>query len=153
MAERDGDAAYFGALHEKGEVPHCGLCDPATRHIEREDGRIIRCPQCWPPYADKAHAPGPHDLLPQHWRCGGCHRLIYVNERGVPCDRHRTVEGWHRDSDAAQSGIEPLMDNPTTETGAKSARTLLAHRPRPEAEPATDQDPPEVPDDDWEPPF
>jgi hypothetical protein len=144
MADRDGDSAFFGDLHRKEEVPHCGLCDPHTRHIERDDGRIARCPRCWPPHADKPKAPGPHDLLPQHWRCGGCHALIYITERGVPCSKHRTVEGWQRDYDAAAAGVEPLLPNPVTETGAKDARTQLATRPRPEPEPA---DPPEAEED------
>jgi hypothetical protein len=139
----NGDRPFWSGV-EKQELPHCGACDPVTRHIERDDGRIARCPDCHP-LQDA--------LLPQHWRCPICRALIYRDQRGMPCDKHRTVIGWRHAYDAAQSGADTLMPNATTETGAKSARTLLAHRPRPEAEPATDQDPPEVPDDDWEPPF
>jgi hypothetical protein len=171
-ADRDGDGAFWSKV-QKQELPHCGLCDPATRQVELDDGRIARCPRCHP-LQDA--------LMPQTWRCGACHALIYRDQRGLPCSKHRTVAGWHREFDQAQAGRQdPLMPDPGTETGAKAARTQLAARPRPAA-PAADpmaglwgealaraqvaearaarerELPPDAPedtdaDDDYEPPF
>ena len=120
MAERDGDGAFWSNV-QKEDLPHCGLCDPATRHVERDDGRTARCSRCHP-LQDK--------LLPQTWRCPACHALIYRTERGLPCDKHRTVTGWRRDYDEAAAGQAALMANPAAEAGAKDARTQLAARPR-----------------------
>jgi len=120
MAERDGDTAYWQKV-QKEELPHCGLCDPVTRHVERGDGRVELCSRCHP-LQDA--------LLPQTWRCPACHALIYRTERGLPCDKHRTIIGWRAAYDAARSGAEPLLPNPVTEAGATTARGLLAGRPR-----------------------
>jgi hypothetical protein len=129
-ADPNGDAAFWSKV-QKEELPHCGLCDPETRQVDLDDGRIGRCPRCHP-LQDA--------LLPQAWRCPACHALVYRDQRGLPCDRHRTIAGWHREYDQGQAGAEPLLPSPATEAGAKAARTQLADRPRP-ARPA----PPEAP--------
>jgi hypothetical protein len=126
MADRDGDTAFWSKV-QKEDLPHCGLCDPVSRHIELDDGRIARCPRCHPLQTE---------LLPQTWRCPVCHALIYRDQRGLPCSVHRTVTGWQRAYDAAQVTL-PLV-NPVTEAGAKIAREALASRPRPEPRPSAE---------------
>jgi hypothetical protein len=141
VAKRDGDDAFWSKV-QKEELPHCGQCDPATRQIERADGRISRCPRCHPLQ---------DGLLPQTWRCPACRALIYRDQRGLPCDQHRTVTGWRADYDEARSGQEALLPNPTTEAGSQAARTLLAERQAPEPEPEPEPEPAEEsePEDDY----
>jgi hypothetical protein len=114
----DGNGAFWSKVQNE-ELPHCGLCDPATRHVELDDGRVSRCPRCHP-LQDQ--------LLPQTWRCPSCRALIFRTERGLPCGVHRTVAATHREYDEAQSGAVPLLPNPVTDAGAKSARAQLAER-------------------------
>jgi hypothetical protein len=124
VADRDGDGEFWTKVGSE-EVPHCGLCDH-TRHIEQDDGRVARCPRCWPPHADKPNAPRLGDLLPQHWRCGRCHAVIYRTDRDLPCEMHRAVSRWQADYDEAQSGQQALaIVNPVTEAGAAVARARL----------------------------
>ena len=109
----------------EGRLPHCGQCDPDTRQVGLADGRVGRCPRCHP-LQDA--------LLPQTWRCPRCHALIYRDQRGLPCDKHRTVTGWHREHDEAQAGHQDqLIPDEGAEAGAKAARAQLAARPRPDA--------------------
>jgi len=136
LAYRDESSPDFWSKVQKEELPHCGLCDPVTRHIEGDDGRVARCPRCWPPFASKPGAPNAASMLPQYWRCPVCRALTYRTESGLPCGVHRTVTAWRRDYDAAQSGQAPLFANPVTEAGARSARAQMADRPRPDPEPA-----------------
>jgi hypothetical protein len=116
----NGDRDFWSKV-QKQELPHCGLCDPVTRHVERDDGRFERCPRCHPLQGA---------LLPQTWRCPVCRALIYRDQRGLPCDRHRTIIGWRHAYDAARSDALPLA-SPVTEAGAKDARGQLAARPLP----------------------
>lgn len=115
----NGDGAFWSKV-QKEELPHCGLCDPYSRLIERDDGRMERCPRCHP-LQDA--------LLPQHWRCPACRALIPRSQRGLPCHLHRTVAAFRASYDEAQAGQERLpLANPVTESGAKSARAQLAER-------------------------
>src|SRR5580693_1540490 len=120
-ADPNGDRDFWSKV-QKQELPHCGLCDPFTRQVERADGRFERCSRCHP-LQDA--------LLPQTWRCPECHALIYRDQRGLPCDKHRTIIGWRHSYDAALAPAEPLLPNPVTEAGANDARSRLATRPRP----------------------
>ena len=122
----NGDSAFWQKV-QKQELPHCGECDPYSRLIERDDGRVARCPRCHP-LQDA--------MLPQHWRCGACHAIIPRSERGLPCSLHRTVTAWRSAYDEALAGQEQLvLANPSTETGAKSARAQLGEHERQAAEP------------------
>jgi hypothetical protein len=62
-----------------------------------------------------------------------CRALIYRDQRGLPCDKHRTIIGWRHAYDQARSGAATLLPNPVTEAGAADARAQLAARPRPPA--------------------
>jgi len=138
----NGDTAFWQKV-QKEELPHCGQCDPYTRQIERDDGRVERCPRCHP-LQDA--------LLPQHWRCPACRALIPRVDRGLPCGMHRTVTGFRAAYDEALSGQDQLpLVNPTTESGAKDARAQLADRlpaVEPAAGPPTPPPPAEEPAED-----
>jgi hypothetical protein len=127
----NGDGAFWSGVQRQA-LPHCGVCDPVTRQLEDGD-RAVRCPRCHPLQ---------DELLPQTWRCPVCRALIYRDQRGLPCDKHRTIIGWRHAYDQARSGAATLLPNPVTEAGAADARAQLAARPRPPAPETPPDDPP-----------
>lgn len=39
-------------------------------------------------------APAAGRLLPQHWRCPTCQKIVYAWDKTLPCTKHRVVVDW-----------------------------------------------------------